>query len=176
MAREDVRRRRRPRDGAGTRFAWAVRGPLTLHSYTVAGRVAAGRCGSAHDAQPDRLRHRAQLVQDGVGQLGDDVGDDVAGVRGGVEHLTLDVDAVLGEDAVHARQRTRHVLVEMHDAVLTRALGQVERREVDVERRRTTLDVVAQLRGDEPSDVLLRLLRRAADVRRQHDVGDALQR
>ena len=103
-----------------------------------------------------------------------DVGDHVADLAAGREHLSHDVRAVLGEHLVDRCQHARHVPVEMGDAphpgVLELEVGQVH-----AQGGRAGADVVAQLARHELADGLLRLLGRAADVGREDDVGQAPQ-
>src|SRR3712207_3584676 len=58
----------------------------------------------AQNPQPQRLGQRPQSLEDVLGEVRRDVGDDEADLAAGPEVLGLDVDALLGHQAVDRRQ------------------------------------------------------------------------
>ena len=109
------------------------------------------------------------------GVLAADVGDHVAELAAGAEQLALDVDLVVGEDAVDRREHAGHVAVQVDEPVRAGPRGRDRPGRLTLSAVVPSDDVVAQLAGDEPADVLLRLLGRPADVRREDDVGQPAQ-
>ena len=97
----------------------------------------AGERVPRHDSDPqaDRLRHRAQLGQHVVGVVDADVGEQVAALAAGAQQLALDVDPVLGQDAVDRGQHARGVVVHVHQPVgAGLPAGSATRRQVDRQR------------------------------------------
>src|SRR6266550_1665345 len=127
------------------------------------------------DAQRDGLGQRPDLIEQVVGVVRADVGDDVTDLTAGAEQLGLDVQLVVGEDAVDGGHDARDVAVDEDQPMRVRRLRQRDTRQVDAHRGGALYDEVAELAGHEASDVLLGLLGRAADVRGQDDVRQSAQ-
>ncbi|MNQ64731.1 hypothetical protein D3C85_791660 [compost metagenome] len=90
--------------------------------------------------------------------------------------LTQDVEAGRRQSAVQFGQNARLVPVDVQQAVSARHLGQLHVRQVDAEGGVAPIEVAQQPLGRELGDGFLRLLGRAADVGRQDDVLQPLQR
>nr|POE56575.1 hypothetical protein CFP56_33547 [Quercus suber] len=128
------------------------------------------------DAAAEVLEALVELGELGGGDVGD-VGHEVGDVAARVGHLLVDV--VAAEDLVDAAQHAGHVVVDVDDAgVVGLVVGEGAERDlgqVDGAGGAAAVDVLDQRLGDLDADGRLRLLRRAADVRRQQHVGRAAQ-
>src|SRR3954452_9283575 len=71
------------------------------------------RCLTEH-AQAQRLGQREEPFEDLLREVRRDVGDDEADLAAGAEVLGLDVDALLGHQAVDGGQHARGVAVHVH--------------------------------------------------------------
>src|SRR5450830_264077 len=126
-------------------------------------------------AQPDGLFHLLHLGDHGLVDVRADVRHDVAELAASREQLTLDVHAVLGEGPVDRGEDPWRVVVQVREAVAAGVLVESKVRQVDAQRGRTGVHVVAELAGDELADVALRFLGRAADVRGEDHVRQTTQ-
>ncbi|KPX97577.1 Uncharacterized protein ALO61_05256 [Pseudomonas savastanoi pv. nerii] len=132
--------------------------------------------GSEQNAAADGAFDLLQLGLGKVGVLGVDVDDHVTDFLVGLQELTGDVDAVLGEDLVDLAEHARDVLVDVQQAMLAGVSRQGHFREVDRRYRRTVVAVLDQLFCDFQTDVGLRFGSGTADVRGQDHVVQATQR
>ena len=107
---------------------------------------------------------------DGVGDVLIEIHDEVPDVGIGREMLAVDVRLEIADDAVDVPEHAGHVAMDIENAVRTRGLWQFDFRKVHGAGRRALVHELGERHGDLATDRLLRLGRRAADMRRENDV------
>ena len=105
-----------------------------------------------------------------------DIGDEIAHVEVAAHVLCGDVYARVGEDRVDLLEDAGHIPVGVEDAVTPPDLGEHHVGEVHGPFRAAVEHVPHEFPRHLDADVALRFLGGAADVGREHDVPQALQR
>lgn len=122
--------------------------------------------------------HGLGEVPEGCGKLGDpgpgDIGDHITQLPAGGEGLAVDIHLVIGDLLVHPGEDAGHVLMQVQQAY-AHPVVDLSLRQIDRHHGRPGIVEVGQLVGDEEADVLLRLGGRAADMRGENHIRDALQ-
>ena len=117
------------------------------------------------------LRTAPGVVHAAVG-----VEHDIADLAIRLQILRRDVHAVARKDIVQAPKLAGQVPMHLDEARAGRARRQLHLREIHGALRRAHVGIFDQLARHLRADALLRLQRRAADMRRKDDVVEALQR
>src|SRR5260221_5629981 len=129
-------------------------------------------------AGADRALERADLLENVARVRAGVVGLEhhVADLAVGLVVLRADIDLALGEHLVEPAEHARQVALHLDEARAAGALRQLNLPEVDRADGPADVGQIDQLARDLGADALLRLLGRAADMRRQDDVVEPLQR
>src|SRR6266700_4651237 len=140
--------------------------------------AARGRSLLIQHANADRTVYGPQVGQQSLALAADHVGfeHDVADLRIGLQILRQDVDAVTGDRIVDVTENARDVAVNVDEAGSRRPGRQLHLREIDRAEGGADIGIVDQLARDLAADAVLGLLGRAAEMRREDHIGQALQR